>query len=102
MNRVSTRRFRRTAGATVMAAALLSPATAQAAQDYIVTLQPAAGISCETTIQDVSLAYAIAPRTTYTSSLCGFSASLAKRTVEQLRSDPRVKSVNADGATIAY
>lgn len=102
MNASRSRRFRKTTGATVLAAALLAPATAGASQNYIVTLQPATGITCETTIRDVSLAYAISPKSTYTSSLCGFAASLSKRTVEALQLDSRVKSVTADGAVTSY
>lgn len=102
MNRFKSRRFRSTAGATVLAAAVLTPATAHASQDYIVTLQPATGITCETTIREVSLAYAISPKSSYTSSLCGFAASLSKRTVESLRLDSRVKSVTADATVTAY
>ena len=102
MNRFKSRRFRSAAGATVLAAAVLAPATAEAAQDYIVTLQPATGITCETTIRDVSQAYAISPKSTYTSSLCGFAASLSKRTVESLQLDSRVKSVTANGTVSTY
>jgi hypothetical protein len=103
MHRFKTRRFHRAAGVTALAAAaLMAPASAHAAQDYIVTLQPATGVTCDTTIRDVSIAYSIAPKYTYTASLCGFSASLAKRTVEQLLLDSRVKSVTQDGSVSTY
>ena len=102
MNPSRSRRFRKTTGATVLAAALLAPATADASQSYIVTLQPAAEVTCETTIRDVSLAHGISPKSTYTNSLCGFRASLSKRTVEALQLDPRVTSVRSDATVTAY
>lgn len=102
MKHSQSRRFRRTAGATALALALVGPGTAHAAQDYVVSLSPPVGVTCEATIAAVSYDYAISPKTTYTSSLCGFSASLAKRTVEAMKADPRVRSVTADGVYAAY
>ena len=96
------RRFRRTTGAAVLAAALLAPAAADASQSYIVTLQPVAAVTCETTIREVSLAYGISPKSTYTTSLCGFGASLSKRMVEALQLDPRVTAVRPDAMVAAY
>ncbi len=98
MKHSESRRFRRTAGASAVALALIVPGTAHAAQDYVVTLSPSAGMTCEATIAAVSYDYAISPKMTYTSSMCGFSASLSKRTVEDMRADPRVRSISADGA----
>ena len=97
MNRFP-RRFQKTAGATALAAALLAPATAGAAQNYVVTLAPAGEATCGATIQAVSSAYSLTPRYSYTSAFCGFSASIPKRTVEQLRLDSRVASVDQDTA----
>lgn len=96
------RRFRRTAGAGALALALIAPGTAHAAQDYVVSLSPAPEVTCEATIAAVSRDYAISPKGTYTSSMCGFTASLPKRTVEAMRTDPRVRSISADGAFTAY
>ncbi len=97
MNRFP-RRFHKTAGVTAIATALLTPAPAAAAQGYVVTLAPAGGTTCAETIQAVSSTYSIAPKHTYTDALCGFSAPIAKRTVEPLRLDPRVTSVELDSA----
>lgn len=96
MNRFTPRRFHTTLGAAALVAAFAAPASAQAAQDYVVTLKPAADSTCERTISDVSVAYSITLRSTYTSALCGFSASMSKRTVDDLRLDARVVSVRAD------
>ena len=101
MNRFP-RRFQRTAGATAITAALLTPATASAAQGYVVTLAPAGDSTCAATIQAVSSAYSVTPKHTYTNALCGFSASISKRTVEQLRLDPRVASVEPDAAAGSF
>ena len=101
MNRFP-RRFHSAAGAAAMATALLVPATASASQSYIVTLAPATGVTCESTIQAVSSAYTLTPKYTYTSALCGFSASIPKRTVEQLRLDSRVTSVEPDGTASSF
>jgi hypothetical protein len=96
MNRFEPRRFKTTVGAAALVAALAVPATAQAGQSYVVTLKPAVDTTCERTILDVSVAHSITLKNTYTSSLCGFSASMSKPTVERLRSDPRVESVTSD------
>lgn len=97
MKHSESRRFRRTAGASAMALALITPGTAHAAQDYVVSLSPPIDVTCEATIAAVSRDYAISPKMNYTSSMCGFSASLPKRTVEAMRTDPRVRSISADG-----
>lgn len=99
MKRFTPARLRTTAGATAVVAVLLAPATAHAGQSYVVSLKPTAEQSCEATIVDVTRAYAISPQSTYTNALCGFSASLNKRTAEALRVDPRVSSVTSDGST---
>lgn len=99
MKRFTPARLRSSVGAAVLAAALVAPATAQAAQDYVVTLKPAADRTCETTILDVTREYSISPRSTYTNSLCGFAASINKRTADALRLDPRVSSMSSDGST---
>ncbi len=79
--------------------ALAAPSPAAASQSYVVTLKaPGAGTTCEQTIVDVSKQYAISPKHTYTSALCGFSASISKRTVDSLKLDPRVEAVTADGS----
>lgn len=101
MNRFP-RRLHKTAGVAAMATVLLVPASASASQGYVVTLAPAANSTCEATIQAVTAAYSIAPKHVYTSALCGFSASISKRTVEQLRLDSRVKSVDPDGTTSSF
>jgi hypothetical protein len=90
------RRFRTTLGAAALLAGFAAPATAHAGQSYVVTLNPAAETTCERTILDVSVQYGITLKSTYTSSLCGFSAMLSRRTVEELKLDPRVGSVQSD------
>lgn len=89
-------RFRGTAAAAAMVSALLMPAAANASQDYVVMLSPTADHTCAATIEAVSAAYSLAPKYTYTSAICGFSASISKRTVEQVRLDSRVTSVEVD------
>lgn len=96
MNRFKPRRFKTTVGAAALVAALAVPATAQAGQSYVVTLKPAVNTTCERTILDVSVAYSITLKNTYTGTLCGFSASMNKSTAESLRTDPRVDSVTSD------
>ena len=102
MKHSRSRRFQRTAGASAVALTLIAPGAAHAAQDYVVSLSPPTGVTCEATIAAVSYDYAISPKTTYTSSMCGFSASLPKRTVEAMKMDGRVRSVTADGVYNAY
>lgn len=102
MNKPRSRRFRRMAAASAAALALVAPGTAHAAQDYVVSLSPPAEMTCEATIAAVARDHAVAPKVTYTSSLCGFSASLPKRVAETLRADPRVRSISVDGAFAAY
>lgn len=97
MNRFQPRRIMRATGAaTAVAAGLLAPASAHAAQDYVVVLKPPAEATCQQTVRDVSAAYAVSPKVVYESSFCGFSASLSKRTVEALKLDFRVQQVHAD------
>ena len=102
MKRFTPARLRNTAGATALAVALLAPATAQAGQDYVVSVAPSGGDTCAATVTAVTRDYSISPKSTYTSALCGFSASLTKRTADALRSDPRVTSVRSDGHTATY
>ena len=97
-----TRRFSQTAGTAALAAAILAPASASAAQNYVVTLAPPAGVTCEATIQAVAATHSLTPKYTYTSALCGFSASVPKRTVESLRVDFRVSSVELDGSASSF
>lgn len=98
MNRFSLRRFRMrvTVAVTALVAALAVPGAAQAGQDYIVKLKPPVDITCQQTIVDVSTVYKIVVKSSYTSSLCGFSASLSTNTAEQLKLDVRVESVTKD------
>lgn len=101
MNRFDMRRFRISVGValTALVAGLSVPTAAQAGQDYIVKLKPAVDTTCEQTIGDVSTAYKITVKSSYTSSLCGFSASLSTNTAEQLKLDVRVESVTKDSKT---
>lgn len=94
--------FYKTAGAVAVVTALLAPASASAGQSYIVTVAPPADSSCAATIQAVTTAYSLVPQHSYTSAFCGFSASIPKRTVEPLRADPRVTSVQPDGSTSSF
>ena len=95
-------RFHKAAGAAALATALLVPGTASASQSHIVTLAPAPDSTCAATIQAVTAAYALSPKYLYTSALCGFSASISKSKVEQLRLDSRVKSVEPDSTTSSF
>ena len=101
MNRFSSRRFRICINMAVVAlvAALAAPAAAQAGQDYIVQLKAPVATTCEQTIIDISTAYKITVKSSYTSSLCAFSAPLSTHTAEQLRLDIRVESVTKDSKT---
>jgi len=99
MKRFTPARLRVTVGATAVAAVMMAPAAAHAGQDYVVSLKPAAEQTCADTLAGVTRDYSISPRSTYTSSLCGFSASLSRRTVDALRLDPRVGAVSSDGYT---
>src|SRR3954464_5931483 len=76
-------------------AALAAPA-AHAASDYVVTLAPPAGASCDATIVAVTGDFSLSPKTTYPSALCGFAAPLSKSQVRALVRDPRVQSVAPD------
>jgi hypothetical protein len=82
--------------AIAVAVAAMTAAPAQAASDYVVTLSPAAGATCDSTIVAVTGDFGIAPRNVYTSALCGFAASLSKSQVRGLHGDQRVASVEAD------
>lgn len=101
MNRFSLRRFRIGVSMAVVAlvAALAVPAAAQAGQDYIVQLKSPVATTCEQTIVDVSTEHRITVKSSYTSSLCAFSASLSTHTAEQLKLDVRVESVTKDSKT---
>lgn len=101
MNRFTLRRFRIHVGValTALVAALAVPAAAQAGQDYIVKLKPPVNTTCEQTIVDVSTEYKITVKSSYTSSFCGFSASMSTHTAEQLKLDVRVESVTKDSKT---
>ena len=93
-------RFMALSAGLAVTAGVSLPAAAAAGQSHVVTLNPPAeGTTCEQTIFDVTAHYAISPRSVYTSSLCGFTATLPKKTVDSLRLDPRVRSVTADGTT---
>ncbi len=91
-------RLRPLAAAGAALAALALPAPALAAQtSYVVTVQPAVGVSCDRTILEVTMSHDLVPARIYTDSVCGFSASLSKSAVRNLAADPRVVSVTADG-----
>jgi hypothetical protein len=83
--------------AIAVAVAGMAAAPAHAASDYVVTLSPPAGTTCESTIRDVTGDFNVAPRNVYTSALCGFAAPLSKSQVRGLQGDVRVASVQADG-----
>jgi hypothetical protein len=83
--------------AIAAAVAAIAAAPAQAASDYVVTLSPPSGTTCESTVLAVTRDFNVAPRNVYTSALCGFAASLSKSQVRGLQGDVRVASVQADG-----
>jgi Peptidase inhibitor I9 len=82
--------------AIAAAVAAIAAAPAQAASDYVVTLSPPEGRTCDSTILDVISDFNVAPSNVYTSALCGFAAPLSKSQIRGLQSDPRVASVEAD------
>lgn len=98
MNSSNLSRVRALTGAAALAITLGVPSAAQAAHDYVVTLKADATTTCERALIDVTVSYSISTTATYSSALCGFSASLSKGTVVSLEADPRVESVRADTA----
>jgi len=85
----------------VVVAALAAPATAQASNDYVVSLKNPADSTCHGAILEVTMSYGIVPRKLYTSAICGFAASLSKPKARELALDPRVESVQPDAVVTA-
>ena len=81
---------------TALATLAVGVPAAQAATDYVVTVTPAGGTTCAQTVASVTTAYAITPAATYTSTTCGFAASLTRPQVRSLQADPRVASLQFD------
>jgi len=82
--------------ATALATVAVGVPAAQAASGYVVTVTPAGSTTCAETVASVATSYAITPTATYTSTTCGFAASLTKPQVRSLQTDARITSVQFD------
>jgi hypothetical protein len=92
------RSLRLLVASTSLVAALAAPAAAQASSGYVVSLRNPADATCQAAILDVTMAYDVVPSQIYTSSLCGFSASLPKAKAREMALDHRVEFIQPDGA----
>jgi hypothetical protein len=72
-------------------------ASASSPHDYVVILTAPAGSGCAAAVAGVTDDYGVAPTSVYTSSTCGFAATLSKSSVRALTADERVAYVVADG-----
>jgi hypothetical protein len=73
-----------------------SVASASSGGDYVVVLDTPTGSTCPAVVQTVADDYGIATTSTYSASLCGFSATLHKWQVRALGDDSRVAYLAAD------